>query len=150
MLSLLCFFCFFSSVYEIRLFLNETDSNPYTLFIGSKMRYVKKNIYIAAFPDVEIVKCALKGRAVIKKIKGMPGDEIHVEGNEVFLEGEYVGSIEESKNPNLFLSSLKETCIPDDSYFLSSDNTLSSFDSRYAEFGLVKKENIRYQLWPIF
>lgn len=134
-------FCCVGNFYDLHFFLNETNSNPYSLFIGSRASVIRKEMYVAA----SLAKEVLKGRLVIKKVQGLPGDGVQVMGQTVFLDGKNMGSIQSSS-----LSAISATIIPPDYYFLSSENKEFSFDSRYAEFGLVKTDNIKYQLWPIF
>lgn len=147
LLSLLSVICGVGYFYDLHFFLNHTNSNPYTLFIGWRIQDIKKQMYVAAFPEEAMAKQALKGHMVIKKVQGVPGDQVHIIDKTVFLDGQSMGSIQETTIP---LSPITATTIPASYYFLSSDNKEWGFDSRYAEFGLTQTANIRYQLWPIF
>jgi len=135
--------------FEIGFFLNTSNSSPYTLFIGHKTQLFERDMYVVAFPDSEPVKKYLDDTPLIKKLIGVPQDDIHISNNNVYLNQKYVGIIQKSKT-GAHLSGITEKIIPEDYYFLISDNTKDGFDSRYAEFGLIKKENLKYQVWPIF
>lgn len=91
----------------------------------------------------------------IKRIIGLPGDRVKVQGGRVYLNGNLL------EEPYLqatvvtewrsFLTEGKEVVVPDDNYIVFGDNRPGSSDSR--EWGFMPKSNIvgkalvRY--WPI-
>ena len=89
------------------------------------------------------------GEDLIKRVVGVPGDEIAVRGGTLFVNGEpqkepYVNE----KFPDRSFSA--RTTVPDGHYFMMGDNRANSRDSRY--FGPVPKKNIEgeafLRFWP--
>lgn len=78
-----------------------------------------------------------------KIVTGMPGDRISVKNGAVF-----VNNIEKGKIIENFRS-IEDVIIPEEYYFLIGAHP-ESFDSRYAEFGLVPGHAIKENLCPIF
>lgn len=138
----------FCSLFGIHFYWNDTGSTPYTLFIGSTLYTPKKEIYVASFPSSVILKKALHGKPVIKKMKGLPGDVLQSHASSVFINQKRVGEMETLENHPL--SAIQSQVIPTDFYYLGSDKQERGFDSRYQEFGLIHKSKIRCQVWPIY
>jgi conjugative transfer signal peptidase TraF len=147
LMSLLVLAC---HLFGIRLYWNTTASNPYTLFIGSTCYIPQKDSYIVAFPSSSLFKKNLHAIPVIKKIKGMPGDQLKSSQTTVFLNEQNMGQIENLVHEDFQLSAIESQVIPEDFYYLGSDYLNKGFDSRYAQFGLIHKENIRCRVWPIY
>ncbi|BDR58648.1 signal peptidase I [Xylocopilactobacillus apicola] len=87
----------------------------------------------------------------IKRVVGMPGDEISFKNNNLYINGKkyeetFLNDIDGQKNLTFDfkmedLSATNHTKrVPPDSYFVMGDNRAHSSDSRY--FGFVKKERI--------
>jgi conjugal transfer pilin signal peptidase TrbI len=146
----LSFFCLACRYFEIHFFVNLSESCSYTLFVGSNLFAIERNRYVLAIPDTKFIKQHLDGLPLIKKIQGLPGDQIDLVNREVYVNGQLVGRVEYSQTTKREFSPIEESVVPRERYFLISDNKSVGFDSRYAQFGLVKKENIKYCLWPIF
>ena len=89
---------------------------------------------------------------LVKRIVGLPGEHLRIEGDTVWINGERVN---EKYLPTLFTESKKdqitELDIPKDYYFVMGDNRGNSWDSRY--WGLVPRKNIKGRalgvLWNI-
>jgi signal peptidase I len=88
---------------------------------------------------------------LIKRVIGLPGDHLRIEGNHVFINGR---ALEEAYVPAAFdqhAGEVLEVTVPDDHYFMMGDNRNISWDSRY--WGLVPRENIKGRalgvLWNI-
>ena len=87
---------------------------------------------------------------LIKRVVGVPGDEIAVRGGRLFVNGEpqtepYVNK----KFPDR--STFARTTVPEGHYFMMGDNRANSRDSRF--FGPVPKKNIEgeafLRFWPL-
>lgn len=84
-----------------------------------------------------------KGRLLIKRLTGLPGETIRIRGGKVFinnvaLEEPYLDNI--TTEGQSFLKEGLEYKIPENAYVMMGDNRIKSTDSR--EWGFVKKDLI--------
>ncbi len=102
------------------------------------------------------------GMVYIKRIIGIPGDDIYVKDNVLYINGY---EKQESYLMPLTITSdfkLSDVCevdlckdnrIPDDYYFVMGDNREESLDSRQSAIGLIPKDRIIgkaiFRLWPL-
>ncbi len=89
------------------------------------------------------------GEDLIKRVVGVPGDEISVRGGRLFVNGEPQGEPYVNKRfPDR--STFAPTTVPKGHYFMMGDNRANSRDSRF--FGAVPKKNIEgeafVRFWP--
>ncbi len=82
----------------------------------------------------------------IKRVVGLPGDEVMIEDGEVFLNGREI--IEDYLPDNTYTDSydLEEGVthvVPEKRYFLMGDNRGNSMDSRFAAIGFVHKDYLK-------
>lgn len=84
-----------------------------------------------------------------KQVKGLPGDHIVIVGDQLFLNDEHLGKILEKSRSGHAMTPIEEGRIPEGFLFLQASHK-ESFDSRYAEFGLIPVSSIKERLWPIF
>lgn len=95
--------------------------------------------------DVVMLSFDSRSGTFVKRIAGVPGDEVEVNETGVFINGEKAadGTEEASK--------LKSGTIPDGYYLVLGDNRLNSNDSRL--MGLVSENNIQgkcaFSVWPL-
>ena len=87
--------------------------------------------------------------AVAKIVKGLPGDLIFIDKEHVYINESDLGCIKLVSDSGRCYSPIAEGCIPENSFFVSTPH-FNSFDSRYAEFGLIKGEWIQGELCPIY
>lgn len=85
----------------------------------------------------------------IKRIIGLPGEAVKVEGGKIFINSQLVSEIYLQggfyTQPGSFLKLGEDITIPENQYFVLGDNRTHSSDSR--EWGLVPKENIVGKAW---
>ena len=107
------------------------------------------------FNDIErfdIVVIRLENKEIIKRIIGLPGEEVLYRSNTLYINGH---EIENKYNFDTEDFSLKTICnctrIPEDKYLVLGDNRGVSADSRI--MGLIDREaiegSVEISLWPI-
>lgn len=129
----------------------ETSFHDKELLLGSRI-----NIWTGKFNRGDPMILKFPGdpahKKYIKRLIGMPGDEIELKNDVVFLNGKrlYEGYLEEGTptlpdNPAYVSLKLK-----DNEYYLMGDNRLNSSDSR--TWGVANKDDligpVRWILWP--
>ncbi|MDO4370253.1 MAG: signal peptidase I [Clostridia bacterium] len=87
----------------------------------------------------DIVECTFPERSgrYVKRLIGLPGDRIEIRENCVYINGEYLSES--------YVSSVAEDYaiqLGADDYFVLGDNRADSYDSRAADMGTLKQENI--------
>ena len=100
----------------------------------------------------DIVVIQLDNKEIIKRVIGLPGEEVLYRNNALYIDGHEIKSDYNFETEDF---SLKTICncqrIPDDKYLVLGDNRSVSADSRI--MGLIDKEDIQgsveISLWPI-
>jgi signal peptidase I len=100
-----------------------------------------------------IVFLAPEGKDFIKRVIGLPGDKIRVDGDNVYINGEPISepfiqdeidkAAAEGRIYNSGTMSItEEMIVPEDSLFVMGDNRPRSKDSRFSEVGFVNYDQI--------
>lgn len=91
--------------------------------------------------DVVVIKYGKS--KLVKRIIGLPGENIEYKDNDLYINGEILEDVALSRTNNFTLEGLYNIeKIPDDYYFVMGDNRGNSLDSRSSRVGLIKKSNI--------
>lgn len=133
--------------YELRW--NLSSSIPAHFFVVDKKQMPKKGDYIAFnYYDIsnDDYKMGLldKPPAVvfIKRVAGIQGDVVTQSNREFFINGKSVGTAKkEAKNGRVLNQNPFEGQIPDGYYYVNTPHK-DSYDSRYADVGLIHVSEI--------
>lgn len=101
----------------------------------------------------DIIVINVNNNKLVKRIIGMPGENISYEDNQLYINGKKFEDIETSRTTDFSLEELYSIDkIPEGYYFVMGDNRGNSLDSRDYRVGLVKKEDITgitiFRLFP--
>lgn len=96
--------------------------------------------------DIVVLDESVVGDAAIKRIIGMPGEEIEIENGSL-----YINKVKfEDPYNNYFMSDLESIVLGEDEYFVMGDNRAVSLDSR--SFGAVSESDllgtVTVGIWP--
>lgn len=118
----------------------DGDSMNSTLKDGNILILNKLNHNYKRF-DVVVIN--INKTKLVKRIIGLPGENIEYKENELYINGKKMDDIETSRTADFSLEELydKEK-IPEGYYFVMGDNRGNSLDSRDYRVGLIKKSNI--------
>jgi signal peptidase I len=124
----------------------QTNSLPYRYFLLIKKAPAKKGDLIAIqhHPLFELPNVILT-----KRLVGLPGDKIILQGQVMNINQEWQGPLHRKNSQGHPLTPLSIRTIPEDFVFVAGSHS-ASLDSRYKEFGLVKRQHILgkvYALW---
>lgn len=138
----LCFFGYFTlGGYGVRV--NRSGSLPQIIFISTPVNsdLTKEQIVAFEHPDLE----AVFGKILI----GFPGDRISIQDETVFINDRKIGLYKTISHTGKIYHPISQGIVPEEHYFVYTPHE-ESFDSRYEEFGLIKKSWIKEVLWPLF
>jgi len=91
--------------------------------------------------DVVVIKYGKS--KLVKRIIGLPGENISYKDNDLYINGKKINDIDTSRTGDFTLEELYEVDkIPSDSYFVMGDNRGNSLDSRFYKVGFIKKSDI--------
>lgn len=127
---------------------NVTNSLPGTLFLIHKKAPFQKNDLIAyAWHQSQVYA---KDSVFIKKVVGMPGDQVKVTGREVWVNDTYIGhALPRITNNTTLLEVTRPGTIMANEYFVAAPHP-RSLDSRYALSGNIKHSSVIGKVYAIF
>ncbi len=129
----------------------EPTLNDEDVLLISKMHYA---IFDVKRHDVVAIN-SLDNKYLIKRVVGLPGEEISYKNNKLYINGEAFeeGLYDDMVTEDFSLADLGYDEIPEDHYLVLGDNRGNSLDSRDESIGLVPKEDILgktiIKIWPI-
>lgn len=119
--------------------LNLTESLPGTVFLISKKTFPEAGDFVAfrweqnwPYPQ---------GSIFVKRLTGLPGAHVTVQGRSFFVDGRAMGMAKERARSGANLVPGPVGVIPDDRYFVAGEHP-DSLDSRYQLTGWVKRDQV--------
>ena len=137
---------------RLPLLVNWTPSLPYRLAL---MQYQhpavqRGDLIVFAFAgEAQAHYPGLRGQPFFKRVRGVPGDVVTVSERAVFVNGEAVGLAKVRAFDGHPLAPIAPTVSPPGHFYVQGMGP-HSFDSRYAESGLVRAEQVVGIVVPIF
>lgn len=131
---------------------NWTPSLPYHLALMQfQQQPVRRgDLIVFAFAgEAQAHYPGLRGQPFFKQVRGMPGDVVTVLDRTVFINGEAVGLAKTHAYDGYPLAPIAPVVIPPGHFYVQGVGP-HSFDSRYAESGLVRAEQVVGIVVPIF
>ena len=95
------------------------------------------------FDRFDIVVIKYGKSKLVKRIIGLPGENIEYKENDLYIDGELLEDVAIARTKDFSLKELYDIDkIPEDYYFVMGDNRGNSLDSRSERVGLIKKSDI--------
>ena len=136
----------------------EGESMLPTLHDGDRLFINKIGMYVSELERFDVIVFKTKkDKHFIKRIIGMPGDELKYENQKLYINGEPIDEsyiIPNQLQKDFTIKSLYGyEVIPEDHYFVLGDNRENSNDSRKRFIGLIHEKQIlgsaNQVVWPI-
>jgi conjugal transfer pilin signal peptidase TrbI len=128
---------------------NWTPSLPYhVVYIEKHVSVGRGDLVVFRFEGGEIAN-HFKGQRFFKRIAGVTGDEITLQGRNILINGAHVGFARSRTPDGRTLDAIEPGVIPADRFYVQGTHEMS-FDSRYRVNGLVRREQIIGKATVIF
>lgn len=125
--------------------LNVTESLPNWAFIADADVFPMKGELVMFDPPENPY---YSGRPFVKQIVGIAGDPVEVRGRRIYVAGAFVGEAKEISQDGRPLEIISPQIVPEGFVFVAGTHA-DSYDSRYAEIGLIPVESIVGRAYPI-
>lgn len=126
--------------------INQSPSLPEKLFfLDKKERSFDRGDYIM-FKRKDLA--GFDKATFVKRVAGISGDKVTIEGNKFFINGIYIDQAKEKKLTGEKTTLSKEGIIPQGKYFVYATHK-DSFDSRYDAMGLISESDVVGRAYPI-
>lgn len=83
----------------------------------------------------------------VKRVIGLPGEMVQIKGGSIYINDELLETEEDLSHVSLAGLAENPVRLEEDEYFLLGDNRDSSEDSRFANIGNVKRDQIAGKVW---
>jgi conjugal transfer pilin signal peptidase TrbI len=137
----------------IPLMFNWTPSLPYhVVFVEPGLRPLAQGdliVYAFAGEAAEKYYPGLMRQAFFKRIVGVAGDSVTVQGRDIFVNGVHVGSAKTHTFDRRPVEPIAPTVIPPGFLYVQGTGA-DSFDSRYRSSGLVAVHDVATRVRPLF
>jgi len=120
------------SPYQLKM--TMTESVDHSVFIVNTGK--AKDLKIGDYVSVLAPDDPMSGHEYVKLVAGLPGDEVKVEGRDVYVGGIYRGRAKPVSRDGRDLEVVKPGIIPKGEIYLFAPH-IDSYDSRYLEIGTV-------------
>ncbi len=131
------------------LLFNWTRSLPYSVvWLDPTSTFARGDLIVYRFDGVELMHLK-KGQRFFKRIIGVAGDRVNIEGRRVLINGADVGIAKQYTLDGHQLEPLAPGVIPPEFFYVQGTHDMS-FDSRYRESGLVHVSQIIGKVHVIF
>lgn len=132
---------FFLSFMPIRVVGDSMENNikEGDMYLVNKLKYLFKN---PEYKDIVLIEAYKNNKQyyIIKRVIGVPGDHIVIEGNKVYINGELLK--EEYIKKDIKLTSKKIELKLEDEIFVMGDNRAYSRDSRNKSVGAIDIDRV--------
>ena len=89
------------------------------------------------YERMQIVVFDYHGERLIKRVIGLPGEEVYIKDNKIYINDEEIKDYSDS----VITADYKKVKVPSNSYFVLGDNRGNSADSRL--IGMISKDEIK-------
>lgn len=125
--------------------LNMTESLPHWAFIVDDHRMpVRGDMAMFEVPNNPYYQ----GQPFVKRVAGIAGDRVENRDGRIFIAGEFVGEAKPEARDGRPLEAIQDIVIPEGYVFMLGTHR-DSYDSRYAEIGLIPLERVIGRAQPV-
>ncbi len=132
--------------FKSNILISKSDSLPHKIYLLVKGNNWKKGDLVAI---KNFITQYTKNQHFTKKIVGIAGDVVAIEGKHILINGAKHAQLKEKTKNHKKLTPIVAQTIPQQYFFVIATHD-DSFDSRYQEFGLVRENYIEGKVYPIW